>query len=383
MRLANADVTAVSPESDSGMAGRIVIRRRGTRWQAVIKAGRDHAASATFDTKREAQDWETRQLLALRGGADFRAGRTHLDVAMDAWLVERQPHVAPKTLKTDQSTRNRVPTWLLRREVAAVNEADIERLLGQWIIQSSHATVVRYRATLSQFFAWSVRNRMRLGNPVTAVRMPRPREAPAEMQPLSRADLSEMITDIATNNQRAAECALFLALTGVRWGEARALRVCDVHELPMPRLSVSRSQPESAGPPKSTKSGRTRFVPLTDEALAVVRRLSMGKSGQDLLLTTSGGAQLHRTAFIRTAGWETTGRGRRLHDLRHTAATLWLSEGVDLATVQQWLGHSSISVTQRYIHWLGTDSDRAAIDRLNRAGGDEGVTDSESQTTNS
>jgi hypothetical protein len=30
--------------------------------------------------------------------------------------------------------------------------------------------------------------------------------------------------------------------------------------------------------------------------------------------------------------------GRRIHDLRHTAACLWLSEGVDPVTVQAWVG---------------------------------------------
>lgn len=235
-------------------------------------------------------------------------------------------------------------------------------------------TVRRYRATLARFFGWTVTQKMRPSNPVSAVRVRRPQSPPVEMRPLSRDELDDVVTRIRCFNERAADCALFLALTGIRWGEARALRVRDVHQVPMWRLHVSRSQPESSGPPKSTKSGESRFVPLTDEALAVVERLRVGKSPDDLLVTSSGGAKLHRTAFIRTSHWDVVCPEHRLHDLRHTAATLWLQESIALTTVRQWLGHADIATTQKYVHWLGTEADRAAIDRLNQARGDTGVT---------
>ena len=55
----------------------------------------------------------------------------------------------------------------------------------------------------------------------------------------------------------------------------------------------------------------------------------------------------------RAAGTD-TGSGRRIHDLRHTAACLWLARGVDLGTVQAWMGHESIATTNQYLHFLGT-----------------------------
>ncbi|WP_373301713.1 tyrosine-type recombinase/integrase [Promicromonospora soli] len=42
------------------------------------------------------------------------------------------------------------------------------------------------------------------------------------------------------------------------------------------------------------------------------------------------------------------------HDLRHTAACLWLAHRVDLATVQAWCDHKSAATTDRYLHFLGT-----------------------------
>lgn len=42
------------------------------------------------------------------------------------------------------------------------------------------------------------------------------------------------------------------------------------------------------------------------------------------------------------------GRGRRIHDLRHTAACLWLARGVDVSTVQSWMGHASIAAVAEH-----------------------------------
>ncbi|MFE3997898.1 tyrosine-type recombinase/integrase [Nocardioides sp. YIM B13467] len=66
--------------------------------------------------------------------------------------------------------------------------------------------------------------------------------------------------------------------------------------------------------------------------------------------------------------WEQTGQGRRLHDLRHTAACLWLARGVDVGTVKEWMGHESIATTNLYLHFLGTGADAASLDRLNDTG---------------
>jgi site-specific recombinase XerD len=56
----------------------------------------------------------------------------------------------------------------------------------------------------------------------------------------------------------------------------------------------------------------------------------------------------------------------RLHDARHTAATLLLEQGVDIRVVQEILAHSSITVTKRYAH-VTSRLARDAADRMGRA----------------
>ena len=84
----------------------------------------------------------------------------------------------------------------------------------------------------------------------------------------------------------------------------------------------------------------------------------------------------------RSVHWTETSRGRRPHDLRHTAATAWLSAGVDVKTVQAWLGHASAELTLNlYGHHMGTDSDRAGIARINQVLGKTGRTRKRSART--
>jgi site-specific recombinase XerD len=54
----------------------------------------------------------------------------------------------------------------------------------------------------------------------------------------------------------------------------------------------------------------------------------------------------------RRVRWAVGVRDTRLHDARHTAATLLLAQGVDQRVVMEILGHSQISMTSRYTHVL-------------------------------
>jgi integrase len=70
--------------------------------------------------------------------------------------------------------------------------------------------------------------------------------------------------------------------------------------------------------------------------LALVRAMAAGRQADAPLFVTATGHVLHATAVKRTLDRSVVARVRRIHDLRHTAACLWLARGVDPSTVQAW-----------------------------------------------
>jgi integrase len=104
------------------------------------------------------------------------------------------------------------------------------------------------------------------------------------------------------------------------------------------------------------------------------RRLSLGELWQDtgLVFDRGDGTLLHPNVALATFGRLTKAANLphiRFHDLRHTAATLALADGVHPKIVSERLGHSSISMTlDRYSH-VSMDMQRDAADRLDRLAG--------------
>lgn len=138
-----------------------------------------------------------------------------------------------------------------------------------------------------------------------------------------------------------------LLLTGARKGEARTARWCDI-DLDKRIWTVPRS-----------KNGRSRRIVLNDNALSTLD--SIRKTAERLALPTD--ADCYVFTNPRTgraydsfyAAWYVARDAAgledvRIHDLRHTFASLLINKGVSLYEVQTLLGHSSLQMTQRYAH---------------------------------
>ena len=345
----------------------------GGRWRGVVKSGRQQVASRTFDTRRQAAAWVARERSALAGGVDPRAGRRTVRILLPEWLAERQHAVSRKTYVADAALPRLVPTALAALQIGAVTDREVTRALIA-LNQSglAEASVRRFRASLSAFFAWAVRERLIGSNPVTTTRVPKGLGVRTEIRPFAEDELESFYLAVSAHDQRLADVLLIDAWTGLRWSELREMRVRDFVRVPMPVVMVSRAAPEGVEA-KVTKSGKSRRMPIADRVLPLVKACADGKGPDDLLFTTRTGHQLHATSVKRAVHWMTVAPGRRIHDLRHTAACLWLGKGVDPVTVRAWLGHASIATTNIYLHHLGSSADRAGLDRLNALGGAGGA----------
>lgn len=143
----------------------------------------------------------------------------------------------------------------------------------------------------------------------------------ASVHPFSAEELEVAWSDWSGYSPLLADVLLVLARTGLRWNEARALAVADART---EYLTV--------------RGSRTRWVPVAARIRPILERLLAGRDPEELLLTTSLGQPLDRAAVLARLHWAETGRGRRLVDLRHTAASLWLADGACPTAVREWMG---------------------------------------------
>lgn len=157
---------------------------------------------------------------------------------------------------------------------------------------------------------------------------------PAKIHPFTADELEAAWSEWSGYSLVLADVMLVLARTGLRWSEARAVTAADADA---ERITVSRSAREGRTA-RSYTAVRVRVVPVAPRVRPIVQRLLAGRDGEELLLATSLGEPLRRAPVLRRLNWPETGRGRRLQDLRHTAASLWLAEGAAPADVRDWLG---------------------------------------------
>ena len=192
-----------------------------------------------------------------------------------------------------------------------------------------------------------------------------PRHRPREIEPLTPEQAKTLLATVA--DHRLGALVTVAVGLGLGQGEALGLRWEDV-DLDAGVLSVRQTLDRAGttprfGEPKTRRSRRSISVPdVVTTALRRHRtrqleeRLAAGARWRDsgLVFTTTIGTpvdrgRLHKIfkAMLRSAGLPDI----RYHDLRHTAATLLLAQGVDPRTIMETLGHSQMSLTlNTYAH---------------------------------
>lgn len=252
------------------------------------------------------------------------------------------------------------------------------------------ARTVRYVHTiLHSALGAAVRDGRLAVNPADKATPPTAREAASpEMSTWSSEQLQAFLGWSASTDDELYPAWLLLAITGVRRGELLGLRWIDV-DFDAETVAIRRSatliknagegERIEIGPPKS---GRSRVVDVDQQTVAVLRShraaratLSLNFGRADAYLFGDlAGAVRHPERFSRTFQSRVRCARRalgddalpalRLHDIRHTAATLMLRNGEHPKVVSERLGHAKVSITlDVYSHAVPT-LQREAADRL-------------------
>ncbi len=163
-----------------------------------------------------------------------------------------------------------------------------------------------------------------------------------------------------------------LAYCGLRFGELAALRVSSL-DLLRRRLTVRESATEVAGHMVfgAPKSSHVRSVPLPRSLVNELAKACVGKAPDDLLFTSPEGGVLWLRNFRRRV-FDPAARSAGLagltpHEPRHTAASLAVSAGANVKSVQRMLGHASAAMTLDGYSGLFDDDLDAVADRMDAA----------------
>ncbi len=230
----------------------------------------------------------------------------------------------------------------------------------------SPATMARKIATMRSFYKWALKRNLVDSNPMTMIRTPR--QAKRLPKAISVEQIEQLLAapddrDPLGSRDRAMLETLYS--TGIRVSELVDLSLNDLDE-GAEALRVR------------GKGKKERLVPLGSHALAAIRhyrdvlgqdeRLSASwadpRTNPPLFINKHGGRLSSRSVrrkldkYLKSVGLDPT---ISPHTLRHSFATHLLDNGADLRSVQELLGHQSLSTTQTYTH-LTTQRLRGAYD---------------------
>jgi len=244
----------------------------------------------------------------------------------------------------------------------------------------SRATLARIRATLTKALEDAVEDGLLTANPARGVRLPeRAPDTAREMAVFTPAELARFLG--TADRDRLGPLYRLMLHTGLRRGELVGLRWADVSldEAPA-RLTVRQSITQRGGElrygrPKTKKGERqvaldagTADLLRRQRATQAVERLAAGPAwrDEDLAFPREDGTPTrpdtvtrHMAVLCRAAGVPVI----RLHDGRHTHASLALAAGVDVKVVADRLGHSTTTITrdlyQHVLPQVATDAAEA------------------------
>lgn len=366
------------------MRGHIVKRAKNS-YSIAISLGKDPTTSrykqqwiSVKGTKKEAEKRLAEILNQIDNGTFMKPNKTTLAEYLEQWLKDYAwPNLAPRTAEGyEHICRHHFIPILGNITLTQLKPEHLQRYYSEKLTKGLSAQTVRHHHTalhkaLQTAVEWGLLPR----NSADAVSPPHVQRA--EMQTWDADDITTFLNS-ANNTPYFAlfHTALF---TGMRRSELLALRWCDI-DLFLCQVYVSRSLHVLRGhniifkSPKTAKGRRT--IALSPQATSVLREhqekqkleraiLGITLKDDDLVFSQVNGSPLLPNTvthawikLVRHVGLKPI----RLHDARHTHASLMLKQGTHPKIVQERLGHSSIQITlDTYSHVAPGLQEAAAV----------------------
>lgn len=330
----------------------------GNSWRTVIRhQGRVISANST--SKDESRKRAREKYLLILSGTNTPIGlgtSLTVDNYFDHWLeTEHKDSISHSTFRRYSSLmRVHILPAIGRIKLSDLSRNDLSRVLTRMSKSNqSSRSQQQARAIMLLVCRHAFESGAIAQNPALGLRSVKLQSSPTS--PLTLIEVKRLLTTFEGTPQSAR---LHIALIcGLRQGEALGLRWSDV-DLENRIIHVTQQLQRINGEYVSVglKTSRSRRdVMLTDETVKALEILkhSMNKPN-GLVFTPGGGEPL--SAHVDYSNWKRALKlcgipSKRLHDARHTAATLMYSQGIGIETISRALGHSNSAITSRlYVH---------------------------------
>ena len=273
---------------------------------------------------------------------------------LDRFEAEHMSRKRPATQRLYRAAVDEIRRVMGTRKVAEVTATDVERFHRR-VTERGPYLANRFVAVLSKAFNLAIRSGWRADNPVKGLEL---NEEQKRTRYLSPAEIARLMAALAEHPDRqAADILTLLLLTGARRGEVLSMRWGD----------LDLDQGKWIKPSSATKTKREHRVDLSDAAIELLHRIRESADADDIYVFP-GRIAGHRSNI--KPAWEAIRRaakitGARIHDLRHTHASLLVSAGYSLPIVGAALGHTQPITTARYAH-VRNDPLRAAANHVGK-----------------
>lgn len=286
------------------------------------------------------------------------------------WPVIQESVRASTARAYERGWRLRVKPWLGHIKLEKLTAGVIEEAISGWTGTTS--TRIDALSVLSRLLDGAVRAHLVPLNQARLARRPKSDSSNSlRSRALTAAEVQLLLASIDDAHYRRYIAGL--VYTGMRANEATALRMEDV-DLTHRTIHVRRAfsiGADGRGIELTPKSHKERDVPIPTPLVGPLAEAMAGKRRGDLVFTGPRGGRINASNVRRAIDWKTL-RSQlnrddlRIHDLRHTLATLLFDAGASANDVQAVLGHSSMQMTERYSRSRSDVAKRAAaaIDSL-------------------
>lgn len=370
----------------------------GTRYKVQYrKPGGARTTKRGFKTQREAKDFLASVTTAKATGEFIDPTRARATVGSlgPTWLALKRSAKPSYYATLERDWRVYVEPMWGHRQVGSITATQVETWVQDLLdgsaptarSEKSHnkdgprsaSVVLRCLGILRGILDIAVKDMRIRKNPAAGVENQPRKHSEKDRRYLDDAELARFASNVGSF--QLAVLVLVLGYTGLRWGEAIALRVRDVNMLRR-RLHVARNAVEVkgevvVGAPKSWEKRTVPFPQFLDRALA---QLIEGKGRDSLVFSDALGGHLRRPKTDEESGswFRAAQHGAELerftiHDLRHTAASLAIRSGAHVKAVQRMLGHKSAAMTlDTYADLFDSDLDDVS-ERMNERGATHGA----------